>query len=346
MKLTWKQIDPFLKKPDPTARVVLVYGPDNGLMQERTKIISKTVVEDLEDPFNVVTLTSDILNEDPARLSDEANAMSMMGGARLIRIENGADKLTPLIKEYLANPSQENLVIIEAGELNTRSSLRKLCEKEKNAAALPCYVEDERGVSNLIRETLSNNGYRIDGDALQFFSANIAGDRARARGEIEKLLTYMGVGTDKATENSKKSVTLEDVQASCGDAGTASLDDLIYAVAGSNAKTAMSAYNKLIGEGVPEIVILRTLQNHFRRLHFTHALMKEGQSLEQAVKSLQPPIFFKFAQPFKSQVNKWKSPKLDIVMAKLADLEAQTKTTGVPVQTLCAQAILSLSVMR
>ena len=337
MKLTWKQIDPFLKSPDPKARVVLVYGPDDGLMRERSKTIASTVVEDLEDPFNVVSLTTDILNEDPARLTDEANAMSMMGGARLIRIENGADKLTPLVKSYLESPSEENLVIIEAGELGTRSSLRGLCEKAKNAAALPCYVEDERGMSSLISQTLSNAGYRIDGDALQFLAANIMGDRARARGEIEKLMTYMG---------EEKSVRLEDVQASCGEAGTASLDDLIYSVAGASSKNAMAAYNRLVGEGVPEIVILRTLQNHFRRLHYTNALMREGKSLDQAVKSLQPPIFFKFEQPFKAQVSKWNSKKLDMVMSKLADLEAQTKTTGAPVQTLCAQAVLSLSVMR
>lgn len=340
MKLTWKQIDPFIKNPDPKARVVLIYGPDDGLMRERAKIIGRTIVEDLEDPFNVIALTTEILSEDPARLSDEANAMSMMGGARLIKIANGADKLTPLIKQYLEDPSQDNLVIIEAGELSTRSSLRKACEQAKNAAALPCYIEDERGMSNLVRDSLSNAGLRIDHDALHYFSANIMGDRARARGEIEKLITYMG---DTPT---KKLVSIQDVQASCGDTGTATLDELIYAVAGANAKVAMAAYNRLIGEGVAEIVILRTLQNHFRRLHYMHALMGSGQSMDQAMKSLQPPIFFKFATPFKGHVSKWKGKKLDMVMTKLADLEAQTKMTGTPVQTLCAQAILSLSMMR
>ena len=339
MKLTWKQIDPFLKSPDPKARVVLIYGPDDGLMRERAKMVGKTIIEDLEDPFNVVSLTSEILAEDPARLSDEAGAMSMMGGARLIKITGGADKLTPLIKQYLEDPSPENLVIIEAGELGTRSSLRQACEKAKNAAALPCYVEDERGMSNLIRESVTNAGLRIDHDAMQYFSANIMGDRARARGEIDKLITYMN-------DSENKTITLHDVQMSCGDTGTATLDELIYAVAGNNAKGAMAAYNRLIGEGVAEIVILRTLQNHFRRLHYTHALMGQGQSVDQAMKSLQPPIFFKFTAPFKGHVSKWRGKRLDMVMGKLADLEAQTKMTGAPVQTLCAQAILSLSMMR
>ena len=65
MKLTWKQIEPFVKSPDPKARVVLIYGPDDGLMRERAKTIGKTVTEDLDDPFNVATLTTDLLAEDP-----------------------------------------------------------------------------------------------------------------------------------------------------------------------------------------------------------------------------------------------------------------------------------------
>ncbi len=341
MKLTWKQIDPFLKSPDPKARVVLIYGPDDGLMRERAIKIAKTIVPDLDDPFNVVTLNADILNDDPARLSDEASAMSMMGGARVILIKDGADKLTTTIKSYLENPSAENLVIVEAGELGTRSSLRQLCEKSKNAAALPCYIEDERGMSNLIREMLSGAGFRIEADALHLLSSSIMGDRARARGEIEKLITYMG-----KPEGHNLVVTQEHVQACCGDGGAASLDDLIYAVGGGNPKIAMASYQRLIDEGVAEIVILRTLQNHFRRLHYTGAMMGQGSSLESAVKSLQPPIFFKFEQAFKSQVSKWRGRKLDIVMGKLAELEAQTKRTGAPVQTLCAQAVLSLSVMR
>lgn len=337
MKLTWKQIEPFLKSPDPKARVVLVYGPDNGLMRERAITIGKTVTPDLDDPFNVVTLNSDILNEDPARLNDEANAMSMMGGARLIKIENGSDKLTTTIKQYLDDPSPENLVIIEADALGTRSSLRQLCEKSKNAAALPCYVEDERGVSNVIRETLSNAGYFINADAVHVLAANVMGDRTRVRSEIEKLMLYMG---------KEKNIAVEHVHQSVGNIADADLDDLIYAVAGGQTKKAIESYNRLIGEGVADIAILRSMQNHFRRLHYTQSLMQSGKSMDQAVKSLSPPIFFKVEPAFKSQVNKWYGPKLDNILQKLVELEAQTKRTGTPVQTLCSQAILSISAIR
>lgn len=334
MKLTWKQIEPFVKAPDAKARVILVYGPDNGLMRERAQVMGKTVVEDLNDPFNAVTLNADQLIEDPARLADEASAMSMMGGGRLIRIEDGADKLAPLIKDYLQEPSAQNLVIIEAGELGPRSALRGLCEKAKNAAAVPCYVEDERGIAGLIRQTMQDEGYTIPGDAVGWLAAAITGDRARARREIEKLILYMG---------DEKQITIDHVQACCGEAGAQSLDKLVYSVGGGSPETALKAYTTLLDEGVPAIAILRALQNHFRKLHVTKARVMEGSALPDAMKMLSPPIFFKVEDAFKSQINRWSLPALDNILGRLAQLEAQTKQTGTPVETLCGQALLAIS---
>ncbi len=334
MKLTWKDIEPFVKKPDPKARAILVYGPDDGLVKERAAAMGGTAVADINDPFNVTVLSGDALIDDPARLSDEANSMSLMGGARLIRIEGAGDKLTVLLKEYLQNPSSENLVILEAGELGPRSSLRMLFEKDKAAAAVPCYVDDERGVANLIRETLKTNGYNIQSDAVSWFAQNIAGDRARVRAEIEKMITYMG---------NEKSIKLDDVQAAIGEAGDQSLDDLVYSIGEGKPEAALRAYNKLLGEGIQVVSILRTLQNHYKRLHYTKALMNEGDDLEGAMKKLQPEVFFKLKPSFTTQLRKYSDKKLLAVMQRLSQVEAQTKQTGTPVETLCSQAILSLS---
>jgi DNA polymerase-3 subunit delta len=334
MKLGWKDIEPFVKKPNPKARAILVYGPDSGLMRERSAAMGKSAVADLNDPFNVAVLTGDILSDDPARLSDEAKAMSLMGGARLIRIEGASDKHTLLLKDYLADPSPDNLVILEAGELTPRSTLRLLFEKSDNAAAIPCYVDDERGVSNIIRTTLSENGFTIQSDATQWLAQNIAGDRGRVRGEIDKLMLYMG--TDKA-------IRLDDVRAACGEAGDQSLDDLLYAIGSGKTESALRAYNKLVEEGVAIVTILRALQGHFRRLHYTRALMNDGLDVETAMKKLQPAVFFKYADSFKAQLRKWPENKLLSFLQRLSQVEAQTKQTGTPVETLGSQVVLSLS---
>ncbi len=338
MKLAYRDIEPFVKKPNPLARVILVYGPDSGLVSERAQSIGKSVVEDLNDPFNVAALSVEILSEDPARLGDEAGAISMMGGDRLIRIDGGGDKITTLVKSYLEDPSSSALVVISAGELSPRSSLRKLCESAKNAAAVPCYVEDERDLGRLIRETLQGANLRIDGDAVTWLSANISGDRGKVRSELEKLITYKG---DEAS-----SISLHDVRAACGAAGAQGFDDLVYSVAGRNSKAALKAYGVLMEEGTAFIAILRALQNHFRRLHQVKSAMGQGADLDMAMKKLSPPVFFKQAPAFKGQVNSWPLPVLDSVMARLTDLEAQCKQTGMPVETLCSQAILAISKSR
>lgn len=336
MKLTFRLIDPFVKSPDPAARVILVYGPDDGLMRERAKIMGRTVVADLNDPFNAVTLTAAQWLDDPARVNDEASALSMMGGARLIRVEGADDKITPLVKAYLEAPSAQNLVILEAGELGARSTLRALAEKAKNAAAIPCYVEDERDLTGVIRETLSGGGFRIAPDAAAWLAGAVVGNRQRARSEIEKLMVYMGANT---------AISLDDVQACCGEAGVKSFDDLVYATAGANPQAALTAFDFLVSEGVVMVTILRTLQNHFRRLHFVRARMDGGEALDIIIKGLQPPIFFKQDAAFRAQIMRWSLPQLEKILLRLAQIEADCKKTGTPDIILCRQAILSISMI-
>ena len=151
---------------------------------------------------------------------------------------------------------------------------------------------------------------------------------------MEKLFTYAG---------NAKNITLDDARAACGIAGDQSVDDLIYAIGNGQTEISMATYTKLLGEGVAVVSILRAMQNHFRRLHYTKTAVAGGASVEEAMKTLQPPIFFKLEDSFKSHVRKYSESRLMAIMARLSQIEAQTKTTGAPVETLCSQAILSLA---
>lgn len=338
MKLTFRQIEPFVAKPDPAARVILIYGPDSGLVKERAALIGKTVVADLNDPFNVAVLTPDQIVDDPARLSDEANAISMMGGDRLVRVEDASDKIVTFIKTYLEAPSKHTLVLLIAGELGKNSKLRDLCERSKAAAALPCYVDDVRDLGRIIRQALQDGGHGIEPEAVQWLAANISGDRAKVRSELEKLAIYKGA--------EKGPITVADAMAACGAAGAQSFDDLVYGVAGRNTEAALKAYATLTAEGVPFVAVLRALQNHFRRLHRVKSEQAAGQNLTDALKVLQPPLFFKVEDSFKAQLQSWPLVSLDRILTRLLELEAQCKQTAMPVDTLCAQAILGISRIR
>lgn len=229
-------------------------------------------------------------------------------------------------------------MILEAGDLGPRSSLRKLCEKEANAAAVPCYVEDERDLTRFIRAMLQEHGLSAEPDAVAWLAMNISGNRQKVRGELEKLITYKG------TE--KTPVTMAEVQDCCGEAGASALDDLIFAAAGNNRTRALQIYEQLMADGMSFVVILRSLQNHFRRLHLAKARAEGGENIDSIMKSLSPPVFFKNAPAFKSQAGNWRLNSLEKVMERLMSLEAECKQTGAPVETLCAQAVLGIASMR
>jgi DNA polymerase-3 subunit delta len=347
MKISPKQADSFVKNPDADARVILVYGPDHGLVQERSHALARHLVEDINDPFNAVHLQASDVADDPALLSDEATAISMMGGARLIRITQASDNLTQALKTYLEAPSRENLVIIEAGNLTPKSGLRQLCEKSGQAAALACYVEDAHEITSLIQSILNHAGYAIDRDAMQWLASHITGDRGRIRAELDKLITYMGPaghyeGPDGAPVNNRLgTVSLEDAQACCGGGGVEELDDLVYAYASGEKARALQAYDRLLAEGMPTIAILRALQNHFRRLHIVRTAIDAGTPQDTAMKQLQPPVFFKRKQAFERQLKRYSTARLLRQHQRFQQIEIRAKQTGAPDITILAHRLLA-----
>ena len=48
MKLGWKDIDPFVKNPNPKARAVLIYGPDAGLIGAIADQIYRVVLPEIK----------------------------------------------------------------------------------------------------------------------------------------------------------------------------------------------------------------------------------------------------------------------------------------------------------
>ncbi|MFA7277143.1 MAG: DNA polymerase III subunit delta [Pseudobdellovibrionaceae bacterium] len=337
MKIATRDINAFLKKPDSDLRAILVYGPDTGLVKERAQLLGLGVVSDLNDPFNAAHLTGEILESDPSRFRDEVDAQSLMGGVRLVRITEPSAKFAVLLKDWLkAGASTGALVVIEGGDLRPNDAIRKICEEAPNAAALPCYIPDERDMTNFLRELLGAQNLSCDQDALMWLAGALKGDRDRARMEIEKIALYMGVGTHKA-------VTLADAQACCGD-GAQAIDDLIYAVFGKNPLAAQSIFKKLTEEGVELIIVQRSLQNHVRRLHQARIMVDvQGKSPDEAMKALQPKIFFKHENAFRAQMNRFTAPILRKLLARLVALEADSKKTGTPSETLMADAILKLA---
>ena len=326
-----------MKKPPAEALAVLIYGPDEGLVRERAAILTRHVVADPKDPFGISELPAEKLLDNAALLLDEAQSISMLGGRRVIRVRDATDKITAGVKDALKNLKKgDNLVIIEAGELGPRSSLRLLFEDADNAAALPCYVDDERDLTRIIAEMLKEQRFLIPSEALVYMAANVMGDRAVVRAETDKLITYMG---------KIKNITLEDVVACTGGGAVLPLDDLARSAASGLFTEADRVLRYLLSEGEAPVRILRVLQDYFTRLHITKARLNAGDDLELALKKLRPPLFFKHKDAFVAQVQGWSAPAMEQALSLLMTAEAKCKQTGSDPEVLCSRAVLALSQM-
>ena len=336
MKIAPRNAEAFVRSPDPSVLAVLVYGPDAGLVRERAQALVKAVAEDPDDPFRVSELSAREVDQDPARLGDEAAALPPSGGRRVVRLRQAEDGLAAHLKGFLAASQGEALVVVEAGDLAPRSALRKVFEGASAGAALPCYRDDERSLSILIRDTLRGFGLEATPDALAFLAANLGDDRVLSRREIEKLALYKGSESGR--------IEIEDARACIGDSAALSLEDLAFAVAGGAPASADRALVRSLHEGIQPVSALRAVSRHFQRLHLVSGLTARGGSLEGAVKSLRPPVFWKRADAFKAQATGWPPGALADALGRLLEAEAACKRSGAPEATVIARALLEICV--
>ena len=335
MKITNAKIEGFLRTPDPAARAILVFGPDEGLVRERAQRLAKTRVEDLNDPFRVVELSGTDLKNDPARLSDEAASMSFGGGSRVVRVRQAGDACAPACKSFLEfDTPADALVVIDAGDLNPRSKLRKLFDAAKNAACIPCYADDLRSLPDVIRESLNRFELSADRNAMSLLVQNLGSDRSVTRGELEKLALYMG-GPGQVSE--------DDVRAAIGDTAASGIDDVIYSAASGDTTKLESSLNRVLSEGINAVQLVRAAERHFQRLHIARGKMARGQNADEATRSLRPPIIFKLADAFKRQLNLWPETKLSRAFEVLTQAEIDCKTTGLPANAICGRAMLTIA---
>lgn len=336
MKLAAGQINGFLQKPDPSVRVVLIYGPDAGLVRERAETFAKKLVPDINDPFRTASLSGSSIAEDPARLHDEMAAQSLGGGSRLVRIQAATENMAAALAALLNDPPEaESILIIEGGDLDKRSKLRGICEGDHRAAAIPCYVEEGAARQRVITDILQSEGLRIDHDALALLGDILPPDRMAMRSELEKLALYMG--------SKGATIKLEDVEAVVQDAGSAELDDLIFAVGSGDARRVATLLDRLLEEQTSPVAILRSAERHFLRLQMARSYVDQGQSASEAVKKLQPPVFWKYVDSMAAQVRRWPAPRIDAALSRLFEAEAAVKRTGTPDEALTAQLMLRLA---
>ena len=178
-------------------------------------------------------------------------------------------------RDYLA-AAKAALVVIETGALRRKLS-RKLAESHDAAMALPCYEADARQVSQLMRDQLEAEGFRIEAAALEAAVARLTTDRGIMRREIERLVLYKGPRGSAGFSADTALITLDDVDAALGDQSSLTLDSLIDAVALGRVAAADQALTRLTAGGQTLQTALGAVRRHFQILHLATGLMKAAR---------------------------------------------------------------------
>src|ERR1700758_2303464 len=265
--LRGKHIESFLARPDPARPIILLYGPDAGLVRERADALLKSAVDDVDDPFSMVKLDGDELSAEPSRLVDEALTVPLFGGRRAIRVRAGSRSFASGVETLAEVSLKDCRIVIEAGDLRAESPLRKACERAKTAVAIGCYPDTERDLAKLVDDELRVANLKITPDARASLMALLGGDRQASRNELRKLTLFA---------NGEGEVTLDHVMAVVADASELKLDPIVDGAFAGRAALGESEFAKALVAGTYPGVIISAAQRQAAWLHKSALAVAEG----------------------------------------------------------------------
>ncbi|MFT9290346.1 DNA polymerase III subunit delta [Gluconobacter oxydans] len=313
-------------------RAIVLHGEDTGLIRERAAQAVRLVAGTTDDPFQVAQLD----RETQDRLEEEATALSLIGGRRVVWVREGQDSLAPLFKRVLETET-ETLIVIEAPGITARSKLRALAEADKQVASIACYPEEGRALSQTVTDALGQAGVTIDRDALIWLMGVLGSDRSGVRGEIEKLVLYAG-------ENGR--LDLQAVQDCVGDAGGNSLEDTAFSALCGNRMMADQALERALADGANPVAVARTVLGVLVRLQKVAQGVQDGQGRAESMKALRPPVFFKRTAAFNQALDRWPLAALAAAARETQAFELACKQSASPDMALCRRHIASLCTVR
>ncbi len=328
-------VDRFIARPDQERPVVLVFGPDAGLVRERTEALVRASVDDPADPFSFVRVEGEELSANPARLVEEAHTVPLFGGRRAVLVKAGSRNITAAVEGVIAQPSNECRIIIEAGDLRRNAPLRVLCEKAKTAAALPCYVDNDAALARLIDEEMRTANLTITPDARTALQSLLGGDRLASRNEIRKLALY-------AADAGR--VEIADVMAVVSDASGLALDGVIDAAFAGRTTDMDGEFAKARAGGSSPAAILSAAIRQVANLHRMRVAMDGGESADAVMTRAAPPVHFTRKALVGDALRNWTPSRLARAMQQLAEASLDARRHGGLAEAIAQRTLLALAV--
>jgi len=292
-------------------KLYLFYGDNEGLKEE---VIKDLFEKNYQDTIHRYDEKEILDNKD--NFFNSVLTKSFFDNKKLIIISRATDKIKETIEDLIERNPEDIQIILNSKNLEKKSTLRKIFEKEKLIICVPFYEDNNQTLNSIISLFFRNKKIPISQQLINVLIERCRGDRKNLKNELEKIETY--------TLN-KKNLNLEEIIRLTNLAENYSASELVDHSLAKNTRKTVTILNENSFSVEDNIIIIRTLLAKLKRLVKIYELVDGKNNIERAVSACKPPIFWKDKPLVTQQIRSWKKDHLKNLIYKTNEIELLIK---------------------
>ena len=289
----------------------LFYGDNDGLKEETIKDLFEKNYQDKIHRYEEKEVLENINN-----FFDNVLTKSFFDNEKLIIINRATDKIRTAIEDLIEKNPEDIQIILNSKNLEKKSTLRKLFEKEKSIVCVPFYEDNNQTLNSIINLFFRSKKIPISQQLINVLIERSRGDRKNLNNELEKIENFL---------INKKKLNIEEIIKLTNLADNYSASELVDYSLAKNTRKTVTILNENNYSDEDNIIIIRTLSAKLKRLVKIYELIDEKNNIEQAISACKPPIFWKDKSIVTQQIQSWKKEHLKNLIYKTNEVELLIK---------------------
>tara|TARA_B100001971_G_scaffold143028_1_gene132202 strand:+ start:897 stop:1910 length:1014 start_codon:yes stop_codon:yes gene_type:complete len=293
----------------------LIYGENIGLKQDIIKSVLE-LKEKRNGKYKLFKFEEEEIIKNQNNFFNLIFSGSLFDEKKAIFINRITDKLFNLISEISAKDAKDTLIFFEASQLEKKSKIRNLFEKDKNLVCVACYQDNNYDLIKIIKDEIKQTKVKLSTESINLLVERASGDRNNLRNEINKL---------KSFALNKQVVSYDQVKELTNMTGNYQNDYIVNICLNGDKKKfdkALKKNNFLLEDF---FILLKTFSKKIHRLLKIKILNHSEKNLDQIFNQLRPPIFWKEKEDVKKQLKLWNKKKLNLIIRKINEIELNCK---------------------
>jgi DNA polymerase III subunit delta len=307
----------------------LFYGDNDGLKEETIKNLFEQNYQNKIYRYEEKEILDNINN-----FFNSILTKSFFDNKKLIIINRTTDKIGTVIENLIEQNPEDIQIILNSKNLEKKSTLRKLFEKEKSIVCVPFYEDNNQTLNSIISLFFRNKKIPIPQQLINVLVERSRGDRKNLNNELEKIENF---------SLNKKNLNIEEIIKLTNLADNYSASELVDHSLAKNTRKTVTILSENNYSDEDNIIIIRTLLTKLKRLVKIYELVDEKNNIEQAISACKPPIFWKDKPLVTQQIRSWKKEHLKNLIYKTGDIELLVKKNSVLAKNLLADFIITNS---